>query len=281
MTSYTQYRDPSDTTSGFSPAIWADCPTAEIAHGGLGYDFLDDFLDGQITGTITTAAAQATIGRGYNVFGSTGSTHTFTNQAGGEFALAETTDNESASMNTEQHPFSITANAGKLWFEARIKLALTAASENAWYCGFMDGATLLVGLPLATTGLPIATQNFVGFHGPDANSTAFDFIHQSNGNSLVEMSSDIGVLANDTYVKVGFVFDPTPSTTGTANQIVGYVNGAKQADGTNHPFTVPDNTGTAFPADVRFGLCLALIVGATAGDNILTIDWWRAAQLRT
>ena len=283
MTSYTQYRDPTDTSAFPSPIIWADCPTAEIAHDFVGWDHSDDFTKGGITQTITTAIAAPEIGEGfYNAFGSAGATITYDDAGGGGVILSETTVNESVSMNTEQHPFQISANKGKLWFEARWKVNTIVTNEAGVFVGLMDAATLIVGLPLTTASALITTQNFVGFHLQEANTTAFDFTYQANSVSPVEMKSDIGTLVADTYVKTGFVFDPTPSTTGTANQIVGYVDGVRQADQSspNHPFTVPDNTGTDFPADVRLGLCIGMMEGAGASDNTLTMDWWRCAQLR-
>ncbi len=260
-----------------SPSIWHDCPFSQISRGSIdGYHVFDDFTQGGITPTITTAIAAPGIGNGsYNAFGSAGATITYDDVVGGGVILSETTDNESVSMNTEQHPFSITSGAGKLWFEARIKQSHIVTTESAWFCGLMDAATLIVGLPLATTGALITTQNFVGFHQPDANTTAFDFTYQANSVSPVEMLSDVGTLVADTYHKIGFKFDPTSSNTGTANQIVGYLDGVKQLS----PKTIPDNTGTDFPADIRLGLCIGMMVGATASNNTLTMDWWRCAQL--
>ena len=66
MPTFTQYRDPTDTTSGPSPIIWADCPTLEMMHDpGRGYHFFDDFLSGGLTPTITTTIASAP----YTMFG--------------------------------------------------------------------------------------------------------------------------------------------------------------------------------------------------------------------
>ena len=73
--------------------------------------------------------------------------------------------------------------------------------------------------------------------------------------TAVEVASDIGTLAVDTYVKLGFVFNPN------GNVLTPYINGVAQSD----TKTIPDATGTDFPADTE-----------TA-----TLDWWRCAQLRT
>lgn len=261
-----------------SPSIWHDCPFSQISRGSIdGYHMFDDFTMGGITTTITSAIAAPEIGNGgYNAFGSSGATITYDNVVGGGVIFTEATADESVSINTEQHPFSITQNAGKFWFEARIKTSTITASEQNWFVGLMDAATLIVGLPLAVGGVPISTQNFVGFLRPELNTTTFDAIYSANSVSLVEVNSSIGSVTVDTYFKIGMKFDPTYGETGTANQLSYFIDGTRQTTSK----TIPDNTGTDFPADVRMGPCFGMILGNSAEETI-TMDWWRFAQLAT
>ena len=68
MSSYTQYRKGSltggtaDTDTQFSPNVWHDCPTAEVLHGGRGWEISEDWQQRGVTGTITTIIEQT----GYN-----------------------------------------------------------------------------------------------------------------------------------------------------------------------------------------------------------------------
>jgi len=277
MTNVTQYKDPTDTTRGPSPVIWADCPWSEIfnqvGQGQGGYQFFDDFLHGGITPTITTAI-DLTGGSGYSAFGSAGATMTYDDVAGGAIVLTEATADESLTLYTENHPYRISQDAGKLWFEARIKCSGIVTNANSFFVGLMDTTTPTDAVPLTATGA-LADMNLVGFHAPEANTSAFDASYKADGVTAVEVNSDIGTLVADTYVKLGMVYDPTPSTTGTKAQLVFYVDGAKQAS----VATIPDATGTDFPADIGLGLGIALAVGAGAETDTLTMDWWRVAQL--
>jgi hypothetical protein len=275
MTSYTQYKDPTDTSAGLSPAIWADCPTAEIAHAGIGYDVFDDFVGPSTPAVTGTVGAIAEWGN-YSIFGSSGATIADAGVAGGAIVLTEATDGESVSIYQESRPWSITANAGKLWFEARIKVAGIVTLAHTHFIGLIDSTAVTAIVPITAGGV-LADLNCVGWFYPEADTTTQDFTYKADGVTAVQINNGVGTLAADTYIKLGFVFDPTPSTTGTANQLVGYINGAQQAT----PKTIPDNTGTDFPADVRLGFCATLAVGAGTDTDTLTMDWWRCAQLRT
>jgi len=277
MTNVVQYRDRTDTTRGPSPVIWGDCPWLEIlgqvAQGSGGYCIWDDFIVGGITPTITTAI-DLTGGAGYSAFGSSGATITYDDVAGGAVILTEATDGESLTMYTEQHPFSITANAGKFWFEARIKMGDIVTLANSFLIGLMDTTTPTAIVPLTAGGVT-ADVNYVGFMQPEGDTTTFNASYKANGVTEVEVNGAIGALVADTYVKLGMKFDPTTSTTGTANQLAFYINGAEQTSFK----TIPDDTGTDFPADVRMGPVVSLAVGAGAATDTLTMDWWRFAQL--
>ncbi len=268
MPTYTQYKDPTDTTAGPSPIIWADCPTLEMLHDpGVGYHFFDDFVMGGTDGTITT-----TIGRNgyYDWFGSAGATITYDGVAGGGIVLTEATDGESVSMQASPRAFNMTANGGKFWFEARIKVGDIVTLANSFFVGLSDG-TLAAGVPLTTSGV-LADMNCVGFVQPEADTTTFDCSYRADGVAIVEVNSAVGALVADTYVKLGMIFNPLDD-----NKLSFYINGAKQAS----TKTIPDNTGTDFPADVRMAPTIGHAVGAGAATDTLTMDWWRFAQLRT
>ena len=255
--------------AGLSPALWDDCPLVGImCDPTIGWMISDDFTDAGLSGTITTIISQAGTGR-YLVFGSAGSSIAPNYVAGGGLVLAnDNTDNDAVSITTKQRPFQITSGAGDLWFEARVKFSTITTNQQAWVCGLMDGTAQTAVVPVTATGT-IADINFVGFHKPEANTTKFDASYKANTVTAVEVNSDIGTLAADTYVKLGMKFSTSN------NRLEFFVNGAKQTSG----MTIPNATGTDFPADVTLAPILG-IVNATTEVTSTTIDWWKIAQLR-
>lgn len=254
--------------AGLSPAIWDDCPLVGImCDPTIGWMVSDDFTDVGLSGTITTAISEAGIGR-YLVFGGAGATITPDNALGGGLTLSLTDIDQAVSIITKQNPFQITAGAGDLWFEARVKFSTITANEQAWFVGLTSIITQSATVPLTATGA-LADVNLVGFHKPEANTTAFDASYKADGVTAVEVNSDIGALAVDTYVKLGMKFSTAN------NRLEFYVNGVRQANGK----TIPNATGTDFPADVPMAPTFALLA-ATNDTETATIDWWKIAQLR-
>jgi len=252
------------TGRGMSPNIWGDCPILSIIEGTVpGVHFFDDFARGFITPTITTLINVD----GYACFGSAGATITWDDSTGGGIVLTEATDDESVSMTWEQHPFWLNSSKGKFWFEARVKLS-TVAANHAFVVGMMDTTSLSAAVPVTATGA-IADANFVGFHRPEANTTAIDASYKADGVTAVEVNSDIGTLVADTYVKLGMKSDPDDS-----NKLAFYIDNVKQAS----TKTLGAAAGTDFPDDIGLAPVIGQTLGASASKTI-TMDWWRAAQL--
>lgn len=254
--------------AGLSPAIWDDCPLVGImCDPTIGWMVSDDFTDVGLSGTITTIISQAGIGR-YLVFGGAGATITPDNALGGGLTLSLTDIDQAVSIVTKQNPFQITSGAGDLWFEARVKFSTITTNEQAWFVGLTSIITQSATVPLTATGA-LADVNLVGFHKPETNTTKFDASYKADGVTAVKVNSDIGTLAVDTYVKLGMKFSTAN------NRLEFYVNGVKQANGK----TIPNATGTDFPADVPMAPTFALLA-ATNDTETATIDWWKIAQLR-
>lgn len=270
MGSLTRYLDPTDTNPHLSPIIWDGCPAREELMQGprSGWEAYDDFTMRPDPGTITTQ-----IDRGmWQVFG--GATGTLlADELRGVVRILTSASNEATNMVQNSQPFQISQNLGKVFFEIRLNSTTITTNETGWFVGLYEQVTGSATVPLSATSV-LTDNNLVGFHKPEANTTAFDFSYKADGITLVEMESDIGTLAAATFIKLGFVYDPTAGTTGTAAQLVSYINGAQQAN----PKTIPNATGTDFPADVRMGLILA-IQGITAADQDLSVDWVRCVQL--
>ena len=262
-----------------SPALWGDCPVLDILENpGVGIYEFQDFLSGGLITAPTTHAAL--VGLPFSGFSSSASqisygNPTYTNSINdaGTLVLAETTTRESTSVRSDLVPYRISANFGKLWFEARFKISTVATNEIAFFVGLLGADSLTVDIPIIAAGADthlIASKNLVGFKKPIADTTTYDAVYRADGQTAVVSIDGLGTLAADTYIKVGFSFDPKD-----ANQLSWFVNNQIQST----KVTVPDNTGTTFPADVPLGWVLGLSVGTAASDNTLTCDWVRVAQL--
>ena len=268
MPTYTQYMDPTDTGTGPSNIIWADCPWLQMLNDGSGYCFHDDFhVRGLTPGTLTAEIADQS--GYYTFFGSAGATINPGAELGGTVVLTESDDNQVAIISTEAKPFQITQNGGQFWFECRVKPGTVTTLEQGFFIGLMDTTATSATVPLTATGT-IADINCVGFHKPEANTPAFDPSCKADGVTAVEVNSDVGTLSTSSYIKLGMKYDPRDY------KLSFYINGAKQAT----TKTIPNATGTDFPADVVMGPVCAILCG-TDNDNVLTMDWWRFAQLRT
>lgn len=262
------------TNRGPSPSIWDDCPVLAILNDpGLGiYDF-QDFISGGLITSPTTEAALV----GYPVSGFSSdatqvaygnATFTTTVNDAGTFALANTTNDHATNIRSAITPYRISQTFGDFFFECRFKTALIATTENSFFVGVMEDTAGTVAVPLLTTG-ELADKNLVGFHKPEANTTTFNGSYKADGITAVAVNSGIGTLVADTYVKVGMRFKSADK------KLYYYVDGVEQTT----KKSIPDNTGTDFPADKALGWIIAMAVGAGASDNILTADWIRCAQL--
>ena len=273
MTNVVQYKSSSaDTARGPSPAIWGDCPwleiMAQVAQGRGGYQLWDDFDTG---GLITSPTTIAALGGGhkYSGFGSSGATITVDDAAAGSsgIVLTEATNNEAVSITTDNHPYTMSNVSGNLWFEARVKTSTITTAEQSFFIGLTETEPHTAAIPLTATDV-LSDHNMVGFHMQEATTTAFDFSYKANGITAVEVNADIGTLAVDTYVKLGFVLRSTD------RKIRCFINGVEQAS----TKTLDDADGTDFPSDVGLAPTLAMLLGNSAAET-MTMDWWKVAQI--
>ena len=270
MANATQYGGSQLDTSPLPSPFWSDCRwnDAEAGYIRMARDWQDFTSGGLITSPTTQAAL---VGLPLSAFGSAGSTITYDALAngGGGLVLSETSSGEGVVLRSAQSPFQISANKGTLWFEARVKPLLVATNEMGFLIGFIDSTAASATSPITMSTGALADENLVGFHKPIANTTAYDTSYKADGVTAVEVNSDVGLLVAATYVKLGMKFSPR-----RGNVLEFFINGVKQAN----TKTIPNATGTDFPADVALGWAIAMFVGSVESDNTLTIDWVRVAQ---
>lgn len=264
-----------DSDNGLSPSLWKDCPVDEInADNNIGYGVFDDFTKDGFR--LTTPTTQADFGP-YKAFSDTGGALAEGDAKGGTIVLSSDGDNEGASIAMRQLPFQISADCKSLWMEARIKSSTITDTKHGFIIGLFESLTLSATVPIAAAGT-LADQNFVGFHRLEGDGDQLDTVYKANGVTQVTVKADAvdglsgrpAALVADTYIKVGMKWD---FATGILSF---YINGKVLPD----TKTVPSNTGTDFPADVRMGLLFAVLnaTGTTPGNS--TLDWWACYQLR-
>ena len=256
-----------DTGRGPSPGIWGDCPILSILSGSkTGIMMIEDFASGGLITSPTTSAAL--VGQNYSGFGSAGSTITYSDELGGGVVIAETTDNEGASFFSLSHCFQMGLTKGPLWFEARIKPSHTDNTEQAMFIGLHDSTAKSITVPLGAASGALSDANYVGFHKLESDLTSIKTVYRANGVTAVTLETCTTALTAATYVKLGFKKDVN-------GLLTFFINNLPQKT----TFQILNDLGTGFPGDVTMAPCLAMILGAAASDNTITMDWWRCVQL--
>lgn len=271
MTNVVQYagnqgsNDVNDADSKFSPFIWKDCPLQELRDGIVeGWIIEDDFENC----VAVAAGSEAAAGR-YMGFASTGGSVAQADEVGGAVTASSDGDDEGASIRTHGRPFQISRSHGKMWFEARVKTSTITDTKHGFVVGLSDSLTLTATVPITAAGA-LADENLLVFRKQEGDGDQLDFSYKADGVTAVDVATDIvtGGLAADTYVKVGFIYNPDTYV------LTGYVNGV--SIGTK---TIPSAAGSDFPNDVRMGLIFAVLNATGTTPGSATIEKWRCAQL--
>ena len=260
----------SGVNSGVGPSmsIWGDCPQVDIRNDrNVGHYFEDDFIGIPASGTLTTEAG---LGQ-YRAFGDSGASFTDGATHGGALTMGEATDEESLAIATKT-AFQLASTLGKMWFEARIKVSSIADAKTDVFVGLMDSTALSNAIPITQTADAMGNINFFGFQRLSSDGDKLDIKYGADGQTHQVLLADAVTLVADTYIKVGWKFDPNAPT---ARRITFY------SDGT--PITTY-GTGTqmdavTFPDDVQLGLVLALMNDSGSSPHTATIDWWKCYQL--
>lgn len=272
-----------DTTRNFSPAIWGNCPVNLIRDGVLrGYVDGDDFLPpGVISEDAVDDLYQKYIDTSNTIRLAANSTTAY----GGILELVtDATDNDAPVIqrhganagSTAIGPYIIGNSAGaafRLWFEARINKSSIADNVCAFACGLAQvGRAADNGLLEDDTGDIVDSISFIGWRNLNDNGEELDFVYQDGGQTApVEVMANAATLVADTYIKLGFVFDPFATA---SQQIKLFINNVEQSTyvtTTNiDATTFPENDALAFVFGTKNG---------TAGASTGRIDWWRCVQL--
>lgn len=300
------------TKRGPSSVIWGDCPVLDIIEDpGLGMYFFDDFL---VTGSANMSSAYANSIGQWAAYGYAGAQTNDAQKEGGVLKMSSDGDNEGFTLLSTVGAFRMVTTSTlalnqKLWFECRIAKSSIASAHLSAFVGLM-APTLASGLPAAaqpqtTTDDTIMTAgDSFGFNlagttatrgGPTEVGTSFCLTsgtinYPTNTTALMGATGQT-VLAADTYVKLGFIFDPNAITaavaSATARQTAGvlrrklirfFVNGVEAPAFLSTDDVQNATAAQAFPTAFMCP-CISVMNMASQSSDYLAVDWIRVAQL--
>lgn len=256
------------TDRGYSPGLWEGCPDISKLIDDPTQGWFFDLNCNKFRTSTNINAAEAYWAEGCKVFGSNGAAIASADERGGAITLSSDGDDEGASIGQMIYPFQIDRDLGKLWFEARIKTSTIADTKHGFFLGLIDASALSATVPIAAAGT-LADENFVGFHRLEGDGDYVDTVYKADGVTQVTVQTDAKVLVADTYIKLGFRFDPLD------NILRFFANGVELTTSKS----IPTADGTDFPNDVRMGFVFALLnaTGTTPGNT--TISMARCVQV--
>jgi hypothetical protein len=256
---------------GPSTSIWWDCPILDMLRDpNVGYFQQDNFLEfGQV------AAADLTTK--YAVYADTGVILAPYKELGGGLEVSgNDLDNDEGSITGQGNtgaPYRIsdgTDEARKLWFECRLKKASIADNALALFCGLSEEGTAVAEALVDNTGV-CADKDRIGFSSVHAAGETLNAVYKKAGQTQQTIIAGIHTFVADTYVKLGFVYDPAAEDT---KKVTFFVNGVAQTT----YITAALIAAATFPDAELLALHFATKVGASA-ESKAQLKWWRVAQL--
>ena len=240
MANFTITYEAAGTSQTPSPIVWGDCPVLEmIADPGVGDHIYDNFSHTNLEN-----------GDVYQGLGDNAPVYVVDSLEGRVSITSGGTDNNQSilgSMVDIGHISDTAAEEAELWFEARIKVSSIA--DQGLFVGLAAEADIAVDFLADNSAALVSTADCIGFHA---------------------VQTGVHTLVADTYVKLGFKFNPIADT---SERIKFYVNGVE----TTTPVTGANIAAATFPDSVN----LALMLTNKTGEGVtksLVVDWYRFAQ---
>jgi hypothetical protein len=248
--------------AGLSPIIWDDCPLIQLGvDPTLGVLEGDDFTRVQATGFP------------YELSGTNG---TFAGVAGQPYGQALLSAPTGADNNEAQLAFNndvgglIKCDAEKKWwFETRLKASQIAA-EGGVFVGLLQAAASADGIIADDDMILTASLDAIGFQMVEAAANAAPYWRTFAQLAARAVVSETAALMSTNFVKLGM--KSVPNAAGTLATVTFYVDGVALA-------ATILSSATNFPLDQVLQIHFGVKTGKNAAFS-LTLDWWKAAQLR-
>ncbi len=274
-------------TTGLSPRLWNRVTGSIMSAAGDKRLVLagDDFMCPKAADTYTDVYSEMA----YTSYIDTGGTLLgLADEPGGVLALAmDDTDNdeiwlEAGDGTIQLGQISDTAGSDYLTaFECRIKFSSITNGVCSFFAGLATPGTGAANALVDDTGAIKATTSFLGFRNlldGDNIQCIYQAVADSaaviNKSTVHDAAGDTYAVVADTYVKLGFIYDPSAVT---AKRITWYVDNVEQSTyvtGTQiATATFPDAEALTF----LFGY--KNTIGTTPSTTEGAIDWWAWAQV--
>lgn len=258
-----------------SPELWHLCPIEAIDAGRIrGWHLWEDFINFPDLG-----AADTVLHKWAGAADSGGALKMLTDEVGGVFDINADTADESAVIGTGGNigGFLKMDASHRVWFEARWKVNTIADTTFGTFVGVCEEALVKDEGMIAADGT-LQDVDFMGFWRDEADGDQVNVVfNKASGADPTTMETDAFTLEADTYVKTGFLWDPTARQ----NRFMEiFFNGVKdvQDDYSNvgsKANTIDDTTN--FPGGEELALILFNEAGATPGN--LQVDWVKCAAM--
>lgn len=201
-----------EATYGPAASLWQRAPLLEALQDPGGYHlFRQDFYHTDNTNEFTLVT-------------DSGGTAAVSDVAGGVLTITNAAaDNDESYLSSKTEAWKFAANK-PLWFEARV-----LASADNMILGLSD--TVAANFLQDTGAGPAASFDGAVFFRGETATWQFE---TSNAGTQVT-NADVTDTTTDTYIRLGFIFDPNDGTTG---KITPVVNGVVGAESDAHSITL-------------------------------------------
>lgn len=259
-----------------SPEIWHLCPIEAIDAGRVrGWHIWEDFINFP-----ALSATDADLHK-WAVYADTGNTVAqIADEVGGVLQLNADTDNETAVITTGGNTggfLSFTAST-RVWFEARFKVSTIADTTFGAFIGLtQEGLASADGVIAA--GATFADVDYVGFWRPETDGDQCEPVFNKASGTDVVMEADAKTLVADTYIKAGFIWDPTYRQNRFLRIFFdGVEDDQSDYDTVGSKANTIDDT-TNFPGSEEMAVTIVNEAGGTPGS--LEVDWIKVAAMLT
>jgi hypothetical protein len=256
-----------NTDEGRMQAVWRGIPVARI---------LEDPTAGQLVELRSsqfplpvTPGAEASLGNGFKLFGSAGSSVTVSADVHPAVTLATAnTDNHAIVLAGSVPAFRLAHGRGDFAFECRLRVNQTTGTYPGLFVGLIQSTTLTVTNPMLDNGT-LADLNFVGFHRRENQATNFDTVYRADGvaHAVVQSDALFTPFTATGYIRLGLRYV-------AAERRLYYVANNRVL---TTSYAVPSTAGNPFPNDVNLTPIVA-VKNAGAVVSSVTVSRIEAAQ---
>jgi len=249
-----------------SPRIWGNLPIKNFNVGLGGRYYFDDFQNHP-----AHISAQ-TIGN-YGSYIDTGVTlkQSATEATGAIEVAGNDADNDEGSIISGGGAGGMVAidatGTGRIAFECRFKKEDVDDNGLAFFLGLSEESSQAANALVDDTGV-VADKDFIGFSVLADDGNSIDFTWKTAGQT-VQVHANIHTMVADTYVKLGFLYDPVHHHGDKKIKI--FVDGVEESV----YVTQTQLEAATFPDDEELCLFLATkMVSATTTARTCHLDWW-------